>query len=124
MNEKKKIENIDIMIPFYIKYYLTILSFIFSNLINSLNTYGFKEKLEILQTLIQIIQDNILNDGILQIETKNKQIVIDKFCEEIFKISKYINEEKINNFCEQLFNNCHNFHNFKTIFRDLIITIK
>ena len=124
VNEKKCIENVDINIPFYMKYYLNIFSFLFSNLINSINTYGFKEKLEILQIQIQMIQDNILNDGILQIKTKNKQIVIDIIFEEISKKSKYIHKEKINNFCEQLFNNCHNFHNFKTIFRDLIITIK
>ena len=124
VNEKKSIENIDIKIPFYVKYYLNIFSFIFSNLINSINNYGFKEKLEILQILFQIIQDNILDDGILQIETKNKKIIIDIICEQILKNSKYINKEKINNLCEQLFNNCHNFHNFKILFRDLIITIK
>ena len=124
VNEKKCIENVDINIPFYMKYYLNIFSFLFSNLINSINTYGFKEKLEILQIQIQMIQDNILNDGILQIKTKNKQIVIDIIFEEISKKSKYIHKEKINNFCEQLFNNCHNFHNFKILFRDLIITIK
>lgn len=124
IKEKKNIDSKNIITPFLKQYYLIILSIIVSNLIESDYSFGFKEKIEIFQILIHIIQDNNVEERIFQIEGNNKEIIVQSILDEISKKKNNINKKQIIKYCQQLFNNSHDNHLFKTILRDLLISVK
>ncbi len=124
IKEKKNIDSKNIITPFLKQYYLIILSTIVSNLIESDYSFGFKEKIEIFQILIHIIQDNNVEERIFQIEGNNKEIIVQSILDEISKKKNNINKKQIIKYCQQLFNNSHDNHLFKTILRDLLISVK
>ena len=124
ISKTKIINGVDIVNPFYKAYYFNIFNDIFGTMTDFFHQSGLKLQIQILQILIQIIENGVLEEGLFQSGTQNKVFVLNKISFEIEEGFKQLNKNQIEAFCLGLFNKSYEYHSFKVLIRDFLISLK
>ena len=124
ISNTKTVNGINILNPFYKAYFFNIFNDIFGTMTDSFHQSGFKLQVQILQILIQIIETNSLDEGLFQDGMQNKVFVLNKIASEISQGFQQLNKNQVEAFCLGMFNKSYDYHNFKVLIRDFLISLK
>jgi exportin-1 len=109
---------------FYKTYYFSIIQEILCVLTDSYHKSGFKLQAEIMQLLIQVVEFNQITPNLFDSNRSNKEYTLNVLVELITNAFTHLNKIQIETFCIALFNKCYNYHEFKTLIRDFLTTLK
>ena len=124
ISKTKIVNGVNILNSFYKTYYFDIFNDIFGTMTDSFHQSGLKLQIQILQILIQIIENKTLDEGIFQDGIQNKIFVLNKIASEISQGFQQLNKNQVEAFCLGMFNKSYDFHNFKVLIRDFLISLK
>jgi exportin-1 len=92
-------------------------------LTDSYHKAGFKLQIENLMYLIQVVEFNTLSENLFS-QTSNKEHVLNYLINFLSSSFGNLNKLQIDTFSLALFNKCYNAHDFKTLIRDFLTTLK
>ena len=124
INAIKVSNNINIADIFYKSFYFDLIQEILCVLTDSFHKSGFKLQVEILQHLIQIVEYGQISEFLFDGNTPNKHHTMNVLLNLISNAFGHLNKVQIETFCIALFNKCYNYHEFKTLIRDFLTTLK
>jgi exportin-1 len=119
--------NIDlqnIVDPFFSNYFYIIFNDVFNTMTDGFHQSGFKLQVKVIQILIKIIDDKRISQGLFNKDEDNKTFFLKKLLNDILQSFKNITQPQGETFCLAMFNNCNNDHNFKSVMRDFLISLK
>jgi exportin-1 len=116
--------NSNIADIFYKNYYFDLIQEILCVLTDSYHKSGFKLQVEILQLLIQVIEFNQVSQNLFDPNVSNKDYIMNILLNLITNAFGHLNKIQIETFCIALFNKCYNYHEFKTLIRDFLTSLK
>lgn len=124
ISEVKIVNGINIVEPFCKAYYFSIMNDVFYVLTDSYHKAGFKLQVEIIQSLIYMIEVGLVTNGIFEPNVNNKVYVMGRLSNLLGEAFQHLNKNQIDAFCLALFNKSYNTHEFKTCIRDFLISLK
>lgn len=124
VNQIRIANDINIADPFYKTFYFDLINDILFVLTDSFHKSGFKLQVEILQLLIQVVEFGQISEGLFEPNTSNKEYVFNMLVNVLSNAFGHLNKIQIETFCIALFNKCYSFHDFKTLIRDFLVTLK
>jgi exportin-1 len=124
INEIKLSNGINIADPFYKTFYVDLLQEIFAVLTDSFHKSGFKLQVDILQHLIGVVEMNNISENLFDNVRSNKEFVMNYLVDLLSQAFTHLNKIQIEAFVLGLFNKCYSHHDFKTLIRDFLITLK
>jgi exportin-1 len=92
-------------------------------LTDSYHKAGFKLQVENLMYLIQVVEYNTLTENLFG-QISNKDYVLNYLINFLSTSFGNLNKLQIETFSLALFNKCYNQHDFKTLIRDFLTTLK
>ena len=119
--------NIDlqnIIDPFFSNYFYIIFNDVFNTMTDGFHQSGFKLQVKVIQILVKIIDEKRISEGLFNKDENNKIYFMKKLLSDILQSFKNITQPQGETFCLALFNNCNNDHNFKSLMRDFLISLK
>ena len=99
-------------------------NYVFYVLTDSYHKAGFKLQVEIIQSLIYMIEVNLVTNGIFDPNVNNKVYVMSKLSNLLGEAFQHLNKNQIEAFCLALFNKSYSTHEFKNCIRDFLISLK
>lgn len=91
---------------------------------DSFHKSGFKLQIEILESLVQVVEYGQITENLFDLNTSNKEFTINYLINLLTGAFSHLNKIQIETFSLALFNKCYNPHDFKVIIRDFLVTLK
>ena len=118
------IDGNDIMNPFFENYFYIIFNDVFNAMTDGFHQSGYKLQVKIIQILMQVVDSGKLKEGILCKGQENKKYFLTKLLNDLLSSFGNITQTQGEAFCLALLNNCNDYHKFKSIMRDFLISLK
>lgn len=120
----KSTGGINVADPFYKSFYFELLQEIFVVLTDSFHKSGFQLQVEILHSLIYVVEVNIVSESLFNQNISNKDSVLSYIITMNTNAFTHINKIQIETFALALFNKVYSLNDFKDVVRDFLINLK
>jgi exportin-1 len=124
INQIRISNGINIADPFYKTFYFDLLQEILFVLTDSFHKSGFQLQVDILISLIQVVEMGHISENIFDSNQTNKNLVLNNLTNMIANAFPHLHKTQVETFCLALFNKCYNLHEFKNIIRDFLVQLK